>query len=212
MPKNKLKVFVFLGSCIFGLWLLSIAGCFKAEIKNLDSKGKSIICFGDSVTFGYGVKPGEDFPTELARLASYPVINAGVDGDTSAVALKRLETDVLAKDPLLVLVEFSGNDFIKKLPKEVTEKSISEIIERIQERGAIVAVVDVSAGFFLSDYRAILSRIARRKGAIFIPELLKGIITDPSMKSDFLHPNASGYKILAGRIYKAILPYLKIKN
>ena len=116
---------------------------------------------------------------------------------------------VLEKDPFLVLVEFSGNDFIKKLPRDETARSINEIVERIQAKGAIVAVVDISAGFFMGEYRAILSKIARDKGALFVPQVLRGIITNPSMKSDFLHPNESGYRIIAGRVHKAISPYLR---
>jgi acyl-CoA thioesterase-1 len=115
-----------------------------------------------------------------------------LDGDTSTTALARIEADVLAKDPFLAIVEFTGNDFIKKVPIEETEKNIAVIVDRIQSRGIIVAIADVSAGMFLAEYRSLLAKIAREKRAIFIPELLSGIITTPSLKSDFIHPNAAG--------------------
>ena len=88
-------------------------GCAKREIKNLDSRGKNIVCFGDSITFGYGVGQGEDYPSILRKMVDTPVINAGLDGDTSSEALSRFQTDVLDKNPLLVIIEFSGNDFLK---------------------------------------------------------------------------------------------------
>ena len=81
-------------------------GCAKREVKNIDSKGENIICFGDSITYGYGVKPGEDYPTDLAALVRHPVINAGIDGDSSPEAIQRLEDDVLQRHPLLVIIEF----------------------------------------------------------------------------------------------------------
>jgi lysophospholipase L1-like esterase len=80
--------------------------------------------------------------------------------------------------------------------------------ERIQARGAMVAIADISAGIFMREYRLAYKKIAREKSAIFIPSILSGIITNPSMKSDFLHPNAAGYKIIAEHIFRAIKPYL----
>jgi len=205
MKKNKFLRFC--GILIFCAF--AITGCAQRQIKNLDSKGKTIICFGDSITFGYGVVPGEDYPTQLSKLMNTPIINAGVDGDTSTTALARLDSEVLAKDPFLVIVELTGNDFLKKVPMEETKKNIGEIVDRIQAKGVMVAIADVSAVMFLAEYRAVLARIAREKGAIFIPQLLNGIITTPSLKSDFIHPNAAGYKLIAQRVLRVISPYLK---
>jgi len=194
---------------LFAYLLIGFSGCAKKEIINLGSKGKNIICFGDSITFGYGVNEGEDYPTALAKMIGEPVINAGVDGDTSTDGLKRLEQDVLKHEPLLVIVEFGGNDFLKKVPKEETFKNISLMVDKIHSEGAMVAIADISAGMFFREYRLSLRRLAREKGAIFIPSVLSGIITTPQLKSDFLHPNADGYAIVARRVYRAIRPYLK---
>lgn len=202
MKINKLQ----LGLIVFSIIL---SGCAKPEIKNLGATGKNIICFGDSITFGYGASNGEDYPAYLRKLTSTPVINAGVDGDTSFSALERLQNDVLANDPRLVIVEFCGNDFIKKIPQEDTLKNLSKIIQRIQEKGAMVALVDISSGMFFQEYRNAFKKLAAEKGAIFIPVVLSKIITNPVMKSDFFHPNARGYKIVAGRIYNAIKWYIK---
>jgi lysophospholipase L1-like esterase len=185
-----------------------LEGCAKREIKNLDSKGTNIICFGDSITFGYGANPGEDYPSALAKMINASVINAGIDGDTSVEALKRLKSDVLDREPLLVIIEFGGNDFLRKIPQEVTMSNIKEMVERIQAQGAMAAIVDMSAGIFLQEYRKAFAEIAHEKSAIFIPSILSGVITNPNLKSDFIHPNADGYKIIAQRIYRTILPYL----
>jgi acyl-CoA thioesterase-1 len=203
---SKKKVFLLF---TFYFLLFTFLGCAKREIKNIDSTGTKIICFGDSITFGYGAGPGEDYPTTLAKAINLPVINAGVDGDTSTEALKRIQADVLDKDPRLVIIEFGGNDFIKKLPQEETLKNLKEMVELIQAKGAMVAIVDISAGMFFAEYRKIYGKLAQETGAIFIPNILSGIITNPSMKSDFLHPNAEGYKIIAERILRAITAYFQ---
>lgn len=201
---NNILVLVFLCFCV-----LVSASCVKREIKNIDSKGTNIICFGDSLTFGYGANPGEDYPSILAKSINIPVVNAGIDGDITPEALKRIKSDVLDKEPFLVIIEFCGNDFLRKIPQETTLNNIKQMIGQIQAKGAMVAIVDISAGLFLREYRWAFKNIAREKQAIFIPGILNGIITNPSMKSDFLHPNADGYKMIAQRIYRAIMPYLK---
>ncbi|MFH1640334.1 MAG: hypothetical protein ABIA66_00030, partial [Candidatus Omnitrophota bacterium] len=92
--------------------------------------------------------------------------------------------------------------------KETTINNIVQMVDKIQSRGAMAAVVDISAGFLLDQFRIPLYNLCKEKGAIFIPKVLKGIITNPSLKSDFIHPNARGYKLIAERVYRAILPYL----
>jgi acyl-CoA thioesterase-1 len=116
---------------------------------------------------------------------------------------------VLNKNPRLVIVEFCGNDFLKKIPIEETVKNLSRIIDRIQAKGAMVALVDISAGMFFMDYRGVFKKLAAEKKAIFIPAVLNCIITNPSMKSDFFHPSGRGYRIVAKRIYQAISGYVK---
>jgi len=203
MRKNNLQVTAW---CVV---LAVCAGCQQREIKNLSSRGKNIICFGDSLTYGYGVEHGEDYPSLLAKLTRVPVINAGKSGETSPQGIQRLDKEVLQKDPRLVCIEFGGNDFLTKVPLSVTLENIESMVDQIQARGAAVALVDVSAGPLFQDYQSPLRRLASEKGAIFIPNVFHGIITNPSMKSDFFHPNRAGYALVAERIYLGIKPFLK---
>jgi len=209
MPCIRLNRINLYGFMVFFLALSFFAGCARKEIVNINSKGKIIVCFGDSITFGYGANKGEDYPAHLAKLVGLEVINSGIDGDTSQEGLKRIDTDALDREPFLVIIEFGGNDFLRKVPKESTLENISKMVDKAQAAGAMVAVVDISAGMLLGDYRAGLSKLARTKGTIYVPSIFKGILTNPNLKSDFIHPNAQGYKVIAERVYKAILPYLK---
>lgn len=194
---------------IFIFCIFAVIGCAKREVKNIDSKGKNIICLGDSITFGYGVSPGEDYPSALSKMVDIPVINSGIDGDTSSEALNRIDTDVIDRDPLLVIIEFGGNDFLRKISFDETLKNIEEMIKKIQSHGAMVAVADVSMGMIMSAYGKGFKHLSKKYNAIFIPHLLSGILTNPSLKSDFIHPNAEGYKIIAQRLYRTIIPYLE---
>ncbi|MFA5287282.1 MAG: GDSL-type esterase/lipase family protein [Candidatus Omnitrophota bacterium] len=206
------KTMRFWAIVLLGFSLISLSSCVKREIKNINSDGKELICFGDSITFGYGVKPGEDYPAILSKMINMPLINAGLDGDTSITALKRIKSDVLDRKPFLVLIEFCGNDFLRDVPQDATIDNIRAMVIKIQEQGAITAIVDVSAGLFLLDYRLKLAKLAEETGSIFVPEVLSGIITNPSMKSDFMHPNPQGYKIIAERVYRVVNPYLRSRR
>jgi len=190
------------------LIVLFVTSCSPA-VKNLDSQGKIIICFGDSITYGEGASEGADYPSYLQGLLHKEVINAGVSGDTTESALSRLERDVLEKNPYLVIVELGGNDFLRKVPKEKTLRNLEEIVSRIQRRGSIVALCDVSSGFIMSGYRRDFKRIAKKTGSIFIPRLLEAILDNPSLKFDYIHPNSEGYKVLAQKVCQAIKPYIK---
>jgi acyl-CoA thioesterase-1 len=61
------------------------------------------------------------------------VVNAGVSGNTAADGLARVP-DVLAQDPWLVIVELGGNDLLRQVPIEETEKSLRTVVERLEKR------------------------------------------------------------------------------
>ena len=194
---------------LFILLFVFLSGC-SPDIRNLDSKGTAIICFGDSLTWGAGAEPGKDYPSFLARALGMEVQNAGVNGNKSADGLARIERDVLSKNPRLVIVEFGANDFFQKIPPEETLANLARIVDLIQEKGAAVALVEVRTSLPMVSYNLKdLRNLAREKKALFIKDILSGIIFDPALKSDQIHPNSAGYEIMAQRIYKKIRPLLK---
>jgi acyl-CoA thioesterase-1 len=178
-------------------------------VRNLHSQGKNVICFGDSLTEGVGAEKGESYPAILARELPYPIVNAGRGGDTSADGLARLERDVLGEDPRLVIVLFGGNDFLRKIPLNETEKNLKEIVRRTQERGAMVVLIGMKLGLFTDEYGPLYRDIANSHGALLIPEILKDILSDPKLKSDSIHPNGAGYRLMAERILKQVKPLLQ---
>ncbi|MBL7131372.1 MAG: arylesterase [Candidatus Omnitrophica bacterium] len=199
------KKFLFYLLCLF---LIFFSGCTQ-EIKNIDSKGRNIICFGDSITAGSGAGEGEDYPSLLAKELSLPVINAGSSGETTFGALKRLQRDVLEKDPLLVIVEFGGNDFLQKIPPKKTFDNLDKIVTEIQNHGAIVVIAEVRAPIFMNEYKKGFRIIAKKRKAVLMPNLLSGILDHPSLKSGSIHPNKEGYKIISERVLDIIQPIIQ---
>ena len=92
--------------------------------QTVGSLGDTIVCFGDSLTYGSGARKGMDYPSQLAQMIGKPVINAGVSGDTTARALQRLEHDVLSKSPDLVLITLGGNDLKNGVARDVAFENL----------------------------------------------------------------------------------------
>ena len=178
------------------------------EIKNAVSTGKTIICFGDSLTYGTGAAKGMDYPSQLARLIGRPVINLGIPGDTTSDALARIDT-VLAKEPRMVLLTLGGNDLKNRVPKETAFRNLERIIQMIQDRGALVVVGGIDVPFYGRGFGTAYEEVAVKTGSVLIPNVYKDILGRSSLMSDPIHPNSEGYTIMAGHFYKAIKPYLK---
>jgi acyl-CoA thioesterase-1 len=171
-----------------------------SHVRNLHSRGTNIIAFGDSLTAGYGASAGEDYPSRLSALVDTTIVNAGVSGDTTDTALARLDADVLARDPRIVIVGLGGNDFLHGVDIKTTEANLRTIVEKIQAAGAMVVILGFRFPTMNADYEAMYKRVAKDEKCLFVANLLRGIITDPQLKSDEIHPNAKGYQLMAERI------------
>jgi lysophospholipase L1-like esterase len=195
---------------LFILIALILSCSPSPKVKNIDSQGKNIICFGDSITYGKGATPGNDYPSLLAKKLNIPVINAGVNGDTTRGALKRLKRDVLDKDPLLVIIELGANDYLKGISIEETLSNLEKMIKEIQAKGAMVAITEIHSGFFLRRLAIGVKKLAKRYKALYIPNILEGILGNKDLCSDPFHPNDKGYELIAERVYEKIKPILDV--
>jgi lysophospholipase L1-like esterase len=171
-----------------------------SKVTNLDARGTNIIAFGDSLTAGYGAAAGEDYPSRLASAIGVSVVNAGVSGDTTEMALDRIASDVLSRDPRIVIVGLGGNDFLRGVPIATTEANLRTIIRRIHESGAMVVLLGFRFPSLSVNYEKMYSRVASDERCLLVSRPLKDILTNPSLKSDEIHPNARGYQMMAERI------------
>jgi len=171
-----------------------------SKVANLGSRGANIIAFGDSLTAGYGAGAGEDYPSRLSSLIGTQVLNAGVSGDTTEMALERIDRDVLSRDPRIVIVGLGGNDYLRGADIAATERNLRTIIRKIQAAGAMVVLLGFAFPSLNLDYHKMYERVAKDEGCLFLPHMLRGILTDTALKSDAIHPNARGYQLMAERI------------
>ena len=165
----------------------------------------TIICFGDSLTYGTGAGPGMNYPSQLSKMISKPVINAGVPGDTTAGALQRLEQDVLLKSPELVLITLGGNDLKNGVSKKAAFKNLKAIVESIQSIGGRVIIGGLKFPLRDRGYGRGYSELAEQTGAGLIPDIFEGIMGNQKLMSDPIHPNDDGYKIMAQKFLEAMM-------
>jgi len=180
----------------------------RPAVRNASPTGENIICFGDSLTYGTGASQNMGYPSQLSRLISKPIINAGVPGDTTATALTRLERDVLSRSPRMVLITLGGNDLKNRMSKEVAYQNLKNIILSIQNRGALVIVGGIRIPFWGRGFGEMYQKVCSETRAVLIPNIFDGIIGDKSLMSDPIHPNGKGYALMAQKFYEAMKPYL----
>jgi acyl-CoA thioesterase-1 len=137
------------------------------------------------------------------------VLNAGRHGDTTADALARIDRDVLDHDPRLVIVEFGGNDFRKRVDKEETFRNLDEIVGRISRHGAMVVLLEIRIGLLRDEYLGGYRRVAEAHGALLIADFMSGILGSARLTVDGLHPNAEGHQLIAERVLKEVVPVLE---
>jgi len=188
--------------------LLSIALCagcggYPKRINYLPADAV-ILAFGDSITYGTGAAPEESYPSELARLTGYEVINAGVPGELTGDALKRLPKLLEDYRPPLVILCHGGNDMLLNAPSGEIRANLELMIDEIKSSGADVILVGVpQPGLFIRT-AAIYKDIAKSKRVPSEQKILAEVLSAPSLRDDQIHPNAEGYKRMARAIARLL--------
>jgi acyl-CoA thioesterase-1 len=177
---------------------------------------KTILCFGNSITAGYGLDPELAYPDVLEKILNekgydYEVINSGLSGETSAGGLTRI--DWVLRNPVdLFILELGANDGLRGLPLTQTKQNLQSIIERVKnkypEAQIIIAGMMVPPNMgpdYSKEFAYLFNDLAIKNEATLIPFLLEGVGGIPSLNlPDGIHPNAEGHKILAKNVFEAI--------
>ncbi len=167
--------------------------------------GDSILAFGDSITYGYGAKPGESYPAVLASMTGLRVINAGINGETSGEGLARLPK-LLGDDSIRLMILCSGgNDILQRRSREELKSNLERMIALAKAKGIDVVLIGVPEfGIFGLSSLPLYKEVAREENVAYMPSLLPDILGDRSLKTDYVHPNAAGYRTMAEKIFERL--------
>jgi lysophospholipase L1-like esterase len=180
--------------------VLLAAGCGQsAKLPPLPSDAV-ILAFGDSLTYGTGANEGESYPAQLEQLVGRRVARSGVPGEVTAQALQRLPGALDEHEPRLLLLCIGGNDFLRRLGNEQAEANVRAMVKLAKSRGVQVFLIGTPEPGLRISPPGFYERIAREFALPYEESVIADVLTDASLKSDQVHPNARGYRIIAERI------------
>lgn len=172
--------------------------------------GTTVLALGDSLTAGVGAQPGQDWPSLLAAMTGWEVINAGVSGDTSAQGLARLPDLLAAHRPRLVIIGLGGNDFLRRQSAAVTQQNLAQAIRLVQASGAQVVLQAIPQPSLLaaaastpSDH-PLYDTLAKEFKLPLLSGLWGAVLGQAEMRSDAVHANAKGYAAFTQMQFQAL--------
>jgi acyl-CoA thioesterase I len=212
--------------CLLGLTAI-LAGCKQSKGDPAAAPPESrpvrqsILFLGTSLTAGYGIDPDQAYPALIQQKIDsanlpYRVINAGVSGETSAGAVRRV--DWLLQQPVAVLVvETGANDGLRGLPIDSLRSNIRAILHRARQLQPSAKLVLVGMKIppnygrsYSGSFEAIYPELARESGATLVPFLLQGVGGVSALnQADGVHPTAQGQRKMAETVWRVLEPVLR---
>jgi acyl-CoA thioesterase-1 len=198
---------------IVSFWLLLLALPLRA------ADLPAIVCFGDSITAGYGLRSGQSFPDALQRDLDkrgyhYKVANLGTSGATSKDAVSDLHS-VLQLHPVVVIVEFGGNDGLRGVPPDQTRRNLDTVLTALNNAHIKVLLAGITlppnyGSDYIHSFDQIFRDLAAKHHTAFVPMIYKDLIKVPNtIQPDGIHPTATGSEIIASTLMPALTPLLK---
>ena len=182
---------------IFVVMLLVPVACSRVPQLPPLAADATILTFGDSLTAGSGASEGESYPAVLAELTWRKVINAGIPGEVSASGLQRLPDLLDRERPALLILCHGGNDLLRQQDQQQLAENIRAMLRLAREKGVPVLLVAVPSFNLTLKPPALYGELAREFDLPIEEKILPSILGKNSLKSDHIHPNATGYRQLA---------------
>jgi acyl-CoA thioesterase-1 len=184
---------------------LTLAACggSSPKLEKLSSDAV-VLAFGDSLTFGTGAAPGDSYPAQLEALIGRKVVNAGVPGEVSSAGLERLPATLDEVKPAMLLLCHGGNDFLRKMDEAQVAQNVKAMVRLARERNIQVVLIATPKPTLPPSVPAFYREIAAETRVGFVEAVMKEVLSDRALKSDFVHPNANGYREIARAVQKAL--------
>ena len=178
-----------------------------------------LLAFGDSLTAGYGLPPGQGFVPKLEAALrkqghDVTVVDGGVSGDTTSGGLARLDW-TLGDGADAVILELGANDMLRGIDPKVPDENLDRMLARFKTKHIPVLLAGMhtppSMGRDYSDkFDAIYPELARKYDVALYPFFLDGIIGDETLHlPDGIHPNAAGVDVIVEKILPTVDDLLK---
>ncbi|HRA79897.1 MAG TPA: arylesterase [Thauera sp.] len=199
--------------------LRSIATFFFMLLFVGAAQAATILVWGDSLSAGYGLKPGESWPTLLqTRLTEkgfrHTVVNASVSGETSAGGRSRLPAALEQHQPEIVILELGANDGLRGLPPHLLSENLEAMIGASRSRGAKVLLVGMQmppnyGPVYTHRFSQAFQDVAKSQQVPLLPFLLDGFADQPErFLADGIHPTAEAQFLVLDTVWRGLKPLL----
>ncbi len=183
---------------------LALASCdSQPHIRTL-APDAVVLAFGDSLTYGTGATPGSSYPDVLATLLGKEVINAGVPGEVSTAGRDRLPRLLDQHRPALVILCHGGNDFLRRGDPTLVKNNLQTMIQASRAAGAEVLLVGVPDFNLTLSTHPLYAQLAEELEVPLEADIVGDLLSDRTLKSDRIHPNAKGYRLMAEALARLI--------
>ncbi len=183
----------------------------------------TVLVVGDSLSAEYGIQRGTGWVPLLDKQItqdkkSAKVINASISGDTTSGGRSRLPALLTQHKPSVVVIELGGNDALRGLPLDMTEKNLTEITQLSKKAGAKVLIVGMQVppnygAAYGATFSSLFAKVAKAEKVSLVPFFLKGIVdVDESTKNfqaDRIHPNEASQAIMLANVWPELKKLLK---
>ena len=190
-------------TCLLLVFWLAGCGNSGPQFDSIPVDG-SILAFGDSLTYGTGVKKHESYPSVLQELTGRTVINAGVPGELTANGLQRLPGLLDQHQPDLLILVHGGNDMLRKKNLAKAVENLRQMIELSRNRNIPVAMMAVPNPTLILSPAEFYEELATEMNVPIEVDAIADILQYPGNKSDAVHPNAKGYRMMAESIHELL--------
>lgn len=187
------------------LLLLVLAACSREPQLSPLADDAVILAFGDSLTYGTGAARDASYPALLEQMTGRQVINAGVPGEVTAGGLARLEETLEEHQPQLLILCLGGNDMLRKVDMAQTAQNLAQMVAISRARGVPVLLLGVPRPAIMGLKSApFYQDLAEREQLPLEADIIPGVLSERSLKSDQIHPNAQGYRLIATAVYEKL--------
>lgn len=178
-----------------------------------------LVCFGDSITAGYGLPAGQSYPDALQRDLDakgfhYQVANRGTSGATTKDAVSDLRS-ILALHPDVVLVEFGGNDGLRGLPPTQTRQNLDQVLTALESAHIKVLLAGITlppnyGADYIHAFEQVFRDMAAKHHVAYVPMIYKDLVgVAGTIQQDGIHPTAKGSEIIARTLMPVLTPLLR---
>ncbi|WP_020210886.1 arylesterase [Gilvimarinus chinensis] len=186
--------------CYLFLLCCFLAACSPGpELESLEQHAV-VLAFGDSLTYGTGAAEGQGYPEQLAAMIHRTVVNRGIPGEVSAEGLARLPAVLDEIQPSLLLLCHGGNDILRSLDMTAMHNNLQAMIDLAHARGVQVVLMGVPKRSLLLREEPIYERLAEHNQIPLQGDVVADVLGDSDLRSDRVHPNAQGYRVMAEKI------------